>query len=172
MKYQQRYLNLITYYKNREAIGLLPNQPLHRHHIIPRSRNGDDHQDNLVTVSVREHAHLHMLLAQLDGFEDQVFAVQALFDSARHPRSRSYGALDRGVFTPRQGSNASGLQPVQSTLQARRLPRWCRRRAAFRSAAKQRAMAKLQAMNEYAYRYRAIEQSYVNRLLEIADGFA
>lgn len=39
----------------------------HKHHIIPRHAGGSDHPDNLVELTVQEHAEAHRLLYEQYG---------------------------------------------------------------------------------------------------------
>lgn len=46
-----------------------PVHMLHKHHIIPRHMGGSDDPDNLVELTVAEHAEAHLLLWQKHGHE-------------------------------------------------------------------------------------------------------
>ena len=71
MDYPTHYLKLITRFESR-----MPPPTGHWHHIVPRSWGGSDHPSNLVKVTVREHLHLHLVLARIDPA--QAFAVVML----------------------------------------------------------------------------------------------
>lgn len=54
---------------------------LHRHHIIPRHYGGTNKKDNLITLSVDDHAKAHLLFA--DCFEENSYERRANLQSAR-----------------------------------------------------------------------------------------
>jgi hypothetical protein len=72
MDYLQIYNNIIEHRQQQS-----PDAPSHSHHIVPRSLGGDDGEDNVVRVTVREHKVLHLCLYKL-GFKDQIYSVQLL----------------------------------------------------------------------------------------------
>lgn len=63
MNYQKHYDNLITKAQSRHTL----NEYTEIHHIIPRSLNGSDEPENLVTLTAREHFVAHLLLAKIHG---------------------------------------------------------------------------------------------------------
>ena len=51
---------------------------LHRHHIIPRHMGGDDSSENLITLTIEEHARAHKELFELHGKQEDYIAWKAL----------------------------------------------------------------------------------------------
>jgi hypothetical protein len=60
MDYNKIYLQLIERAKTRKIEGYTE-----RHHIIPRCINGDDSEENLVTLTAREHFIAHLILCKI-----------------------------------------------------------------------------------------------------------
>lgn len=50
----------------------------HIHHIIPRHKGGTDHPDNLIELTVEEHAEAHRLLYEQYGDQEDYIAWQGL----------------------------------------------------------------------------------------------
>lgn len=50
----------------------------HKHHIIPRHNGGSDNSENLVLVTVSEHAEIHRQLYEQNGNEYDRIAYLAL----------------------------------------------------------------------------------------------
>ncbi|NDB61886.1 HNH endonuclease [bacterium] len=50
----------------------------HKHHIIPRHMGGTDEPDNLVNLTVEEHAEAHRLLWEQHGKEEDYYAWKGL----------------------------------------------------------------------------------------------
>lgn len=69
MDYQRLYDKLIRNARHRYAFGASE-----RHHVIPRSMGGTDDWENLVRVSPKLHALLHLILYRL-GNRTQIFSV-------------------------------------------------------------------------------------------------
>jgi len=61
-------------------------EPLYRHHILPRSLQGTDHIDNLVWVTAKQHFILHLLLSKVH--EDQIFSCELISQSTGYPLKR------------------------------------------------------------------------------------
>jgi hypothetical protein len=62
MNYERIYNEIITRAQQRESII---GQYYERHHIVPRCISGDDSNDNLVSVTLREHFLCHLLLTRM-----------------------------------------------------------------------------------------------------------
>ena len=69
MDYPAIYCRTIARFQQRVP----PTTNFHLHHIIPKAWGGTNDHENLVKVSIREHLHLHLLLARIDPA--QSFAV-------------------------------------------------------------------------------------------------
>ena len=59
-KYTRWYYNIIKRAKSSPTVGYIE-----KHHIIPKSLGGDNHQDNLVSLTAREHFVCHLLLTKM-----------------------------------------------------------------------------------------------------------
>ena len=51
---------------------------LHKHHIIPRHMGGTDDPDNLIELSIEEHAAAHLTLYEKYGKTEDLYAYKAL----------------------------------------------------------------------------------------------
>jgi len=79
-KYTIYYYNIILSAKSR----LNNNYYTEKHHIIPKSLNGDNSKDNLVSLSAREHYICHLLLTKMTTGEyryKMIFALNMMFSS-------------------------------------------------------------------------------------------
>lgn len=56
----------------------MSNQIFHRHHIIPRHMGGGDESENLITLSIHDHALAHKELYELHGKHEDYIAWKAL----------------------------------------------------------------------------------------------
>jgi|694.fasta_scaffold140947_1 hypothetical protein len=74
MNYIKIYNQLITKAQKREYLD----EYYERHHIIPRSMNGNDEPPNLVNLTFKEHYIAHLLLAKIFG-GTQWFSVECFF---------------------------------------------------------------------------------------------
>jgi hypothetical protein len=74
-KYTKWYYNIIKNAKNRELSKDIYSE---RHHIIPRSLNGNDHRDNLVKLTAREHFVCHLLLTKMVNGPDYYKMLSAV----------------------------------------------------------------------------------------------
>ena len=70
------------------------------HHIIPRSMNGSDSNDNLISLSAREHFICHWLLTKMTTGNDRVSMIRAFWmmraenkNQKRYINSRAYQSL-------------------------------------------------------------------------------
>ena len=62
MNYQRIYNQLIN---NAKLHNILENKYYEIHHIIPKCLNGNDNEENLVKLTLREHYIAHKLLAEI-----------------------------------------------------------------------------------------------------------
>jgi len=74
VNYSSIYKKLIEFRKNNFPIGYIE-----KHHILPKSLGGTDDEDNVVSLSGREHYIVHLLLAKIykgtSGFYPMINAV-------------------------------------------------------------------------------------------------
>lgn len=82
MNYKRIYNELITNALNRQQ----PYCYLERHHIIPRSRGGQDY-NNIALLTVREHLLAHILLAKM-GDLNQWASVECFFNTPDNPHRK------------------------------------------------------------------------------------
>ena len=64
-----------------------------KHHILPRSLGGDDHPDNIVSLTAREHFIVHLLLTKFTNGQDRykmMFAFHALSHLKSGDRKDNY----------------------------------------------------------------------------------
>ncbi len=57
----------------------------HKHHIIPKYAGGSDHPDNLIELSIIEHAEAHRLLWERDGRKEDYIAWKLLSGQSSDP---------------------------------------------------------------------------------------
>lgn len=81
MNYQEIYNNLISYRQQN-----IPNEYTEKHHIIPRSCNGTDDEDNLVKLTAREHYIAHKLLVKIYTGKHKSKMIYALWLMSRNSR--------------------------------------------------------------------------------------
>lgn len=62
-RYERRYWKFISFVTSLDR-GLKKEDNFHIHHIIPKGMGGDDSEDNLVKLTIREHLFAHLLLAK------------------------------------------------------------------------------------------------------------
>lgn len=72
-KYTTWYFDIINAAKTRELAGYKE-----KHHIIPKSLNGSNKKDNLVSLTAREHFLCHWLLTKMTTGEDKMKMCMAL----------------------------------------------------------------------------------------------
>jgi phage gp46-like protein len=73
-KYTRTYNRILTRAK---TLNLGKGPGRERHHIIPRSLNGDNTKDNLVYITTREHFICHLLLTKMVTGKDRYRMLQA-----------------------------------------------------------------------------------------------
>lgn len=108
MNYKHIYDRLITRAKAREHVVEL----YEIHHITPKSWGGDDADDNLVKLTLREHFIAHLLLLRIAQTPRQygtmLWAINVMINSDRYPVSNS--RVYRTIRTQWQVNHPS-LQP-------------------------------------------------------------
>ena len=91
-KYTKWYYSIIENAKNR-----IINEYTEKHHIIPKSLNGNNSKDNLVKLTAREHFICHMLLAKMTSGEEKIkmsYAIWRLCNSNNYSiNSHTYKIL-------------------------------------------------------------------------------
>lgn len=103
-KYYTIYYNIINNARSRKNID---NSYTEKHHIIPQSLGGNDHPDNLVLLTAREHFICHRLLTKITIGRDKakmVFALNGMLSSnkfqSRHiSQSKTYEKIRRDFAT-------------------------------------------------------------------------
>jgi len=84
-KYSRVYYSIIARAKNRQ----IPNTYTEKHHIIPRSLNGDNSNSNTVILTAREHLICHWLLPKMtEGKAKRSMAHALRMMLAKHPDGR------------------------------------------------------------------------------------
>lgn len=85
MDYQKIHDSIIENAKNRK----LPKEVYtERHHILPRSMGGNDHKDNLVTLTGREHFIIHWLLFKIHKNPSMTYAFFAMTNKGNTTQKR------------------------------------------------------------------------------------
>lgn len=64
----------------------------HKHHIIPRHMGGSDHPDNLIELTVEEHAEAHRLLYEMHGKTEDKIAWLSLCGQITHKEAVRQGS--------------------------------------------------------------------------------
>lgn len=100
----------------------------HWHHIIPKHAGGTDDDDNLILLTIPEHAQAHLKLYQEHGRPQDLHAYYLL---SRDPRMytemyRHYGNINRDSGHMRRISLA--IPPEQRTINGKKAAETCRRR--------------------------------------------
>ena len=72
--YQKYYNNLIYRSKNRETL----NEEYEIHHIVPRSFGGEDSENNLVKLTLKEHYFAHYLLYKITNSDKMLYALMIM----------------------------------------------------------------------------------------------
>ena len=87
MNYSKIYLDFIN---SRIVRELSPGVYYESHHILPRSAGGDDSDDNLINLTIREHVFAHLLLTKIVDplYKNAVFSVIAFWEGAPSSSSR------------------------------------------------------------------------------------
>lgn len=67
MNYKQIYTNLVTRGKTQRKLNYTE-----KHHIIPKCKGGTDEEDNLTTLTAREHYLCHLLLTRIYPEDDKL----------------------------------------------------------------------------------------------------
>jgi hypothetical protein len=67
MDYERIYRELMSARKSCEEALRASGEYYNDHHIVPRSLGGTDARDNLVSLTVEDHIHAHLLLAKIHG---------------------------------------------------------------------------------------------------------
>jgi len=114
MNYRKIYNNLINNAKKEKRVKLLKDDKNYvyyeNHHITPKCLNGDDHIDNLVLLTAREHYIAHKLLTYIYPKENRlVFAFHRMtYDkhNGRNLTSRDYD-YERRLFSKRTSGKNS-----------------------------------------------------------------
>jgi hypothetical protein len=117
MNYSKIYYRIIQNRKDNPANGYVE-----RHHIVPKSLGGNDHPDNLVDLTAREHFICHMLLTKMysEGTPPHYKMVKAFFmmltcrseNQDRFLSSKKY-ELIRIRFSEAQSISQSGSKNSQ-----------------------------------------------------------
>jgi len=81
-----------------------------RHHVVPRSLGGDDEQENIVTLTAREHFICHCLLVRMTEGRDRQKMSLALWTMARTRRKRI--RITSRVFARLRTESASILKEM------------------------------------------------------------
>jgi len=76
-KYTITYYKIINRAKSRTLTGYVE-----KHHVIPRSLNGNDSPDNLVELTAREHFICHLLLIKMVAGKDKAKMIHASWQMA------------------------------------------------------------------------------------------
>lgn len=78
----------------------------HKHHIVPKHMGGTDDEENLIKLTIEEHAEAHQKLYEEYGKKEDLVAWKAL--SGQWKRSKIYGVLNKGrVFSEEHKKNIS-----------------------------------------------------------------
>lgn len=91
MDYQSIYNRIIFRAQQRVE----PNEKYEKHHIVPRSMNGSNDENNIVKLTLREHFICHLLLAKLHG-GSMLWAFQ-MMSKTRHIKSPMYEVLKKNI---------------------------------------------------------------------------
>lgn len=75
-KYLKWYLKITAAAKTRK---LLPDVYYEKHHVVPKSLNGNNSKDNLVNLTAREHFICHLLLTKITEGQNKSKMVHALW---------------------------------------------------------------------------------------------
>jgi len=89
-KYTHWYYSIIDHARGRPPVD----QPIEKHHIIPRSLGGSDDKINLVRLTLKEHRLCHLLLTRmLTGMDRRrmLFAAKRMFDKCAKFHGMSRG---------------------------------------------------------------------------------
>jgi hypothetical protein len=81
MEYQNLYVNLLLKHGTEEK----PKGYSERHHIIPKSKGGDDSPENLIYLSARAHLIAHWLLFKIHKCDMTARAFYGMCDTYRRP---------------------------------------------------------------------------------------
>ena len=75
---------------------------IHTHHIVPKHMGGTDHPDNLVQLTIAEHADAHNLLYSLHKNPRDKLAELVLLGQAKDPEAMRIKARLGGATTGKQ----------------------------------------------------------------------
>ena len=84
-KYSKWYFNII---ENRKLLGI-PDEYSEKHHIIPKSLGGSNNDDNLISLTGREHFLVHWLLVKMTTGSEKIKMQHALWGMSGNGRSLS-----------------------------------------------------------------------------------
>jgi len=119
MNYQKIYENLINNAKSQNRVKLKKDNPdyvyYEKHHILPRCAHGDEHKDNLVLLTAKEHFLAHKLLIKIyPEIRGLRLAIHRMMHGIQKEHlilsSRDYELskeLFRGKYNPRFGKKQS-----------------------------------------------------------------
>lgn len=105
MNYQKHYNQLISRAKNRLIEGYAE-----KHHIIPRCIGGNDHEDNIVTLTAREHFIAHLLLIKIYPNNRSLIhaaVMMCMGQTERKMNNKMYGYL-REMFSKAVSDSQKG----------------------------------------------------------------
>ena len=146
MNHEKHYTSLIN-----KALNRRPQAGTYyeRHHILPRSLGGTDAPGNTVFLTIREHFIAHLLLAHMEGYENQWLSVAAILNDTINPH-----------------------RPGRFQAPKLRWQRWTRRRVAFVTAAMERQRAKARAVNVQSKRLKMLLERFEQELADIDARYA
>ena len=123
-KYTRWYYNIVRRAQSSTTVGYVE-----KHHIIPKSLGGDNHRDNLVSLTAREHFVCHLLLTKMTtgiARKKMVLAVFYLSGKGKSSRnnviksSRIYERLRRDLAEFVSFQKKGCKQPPRSILSRKR----------------------------------------------------
>jgi hypothetical protein len=123
-KYTKCYYSIIDRAKSRD----LPKEVyIERHHIIPKSLGGSNEQNNLVTLTPREHFICHLLLPRmLTGVNkrNMTFAIWSMMNRD-HSKQRARHKVNSHVY--QRLKNQIAIAISESNKGRKRTPEFCQR---------------------------------------------
>lgn len=151
-KYSKYYFNIISKAKSRT---LSPEIYIERHHIIPRCLGGDNSEDNMVSLTAREHFICHLLLPKMttgQQHQKMVYAIWKMCHSTKKKKelfkltSRTYNSIKSSMkhvrtsddFTPEWREKISLSRQGKSSWN-KNIPRTEEERAKISATRKERA---------------------------------
>lgn len=123
-KYKTIYEDFVGERKLRRSRKVTANVPYEKHHIVPKSLGGSDSEDNIVTLTPREHYFAHLLLVKITSGNDQVKMAQALrfmsgvTSKRKVKNSKEYDLAKRLCFRTMQtaGKNYQAEKDLQDEI--------------------------------------------------------